>query len=172
MAALKATELADMIIHSSKVSQIDKGNSTLQQTVQLAAFQQDKALTKILIEYRDYANMFSPNLVMELSKNTGINKNAIKLVKRKQSPYRSIYILNSVKLGILKTYIKTHLKIEFIQPFKLLASTPLLCDKKLDNSLYLNVNYQNLNNLTIKNWYLFLLMNESLDQLDWAKRFT
>ena len=48
----------------------------------------------------------------------------------------------------------------------------MLFDKKPDGSLRLCVNYQGLNNLTIKNQYLLPLINKSLDQLGRAKRFT
>lgn len=51
---------------------------------------------------------------MELPKNTGINKYVIELKEDKQPPYKTIYKLEPVELEILKTYIKTHLKIGFI----------------------------------------------------------
>ncbi len=51
---------------------------------------------------------------MELPENTGMNKYAIKLIKRKQPSYKPIYALSPVELEILKTYIKTHLKTRFI----------------------------------------------------------
>lgn len=59
----------------------------------------------MLIEYSDYANVLSFNLVIEFSKNTDINKYGIKLVEEKQPSYRPIYALNFVELEILKTYI-------------------------------------------------------------------
>lgn len=58
--------------------------------------------------------MFSFNLVIELSKNTGINKYAIKLEKNKQLLSGPIYSLGPVKLETMKTYIKSYLKNEFI----------------------------------------------------------
>ena len=72
----------------------------------------------------------------------------------------------------MKTYIKTHLKTGFIWPSKFLAGVLILFDKKSDSSLCLCINYQGLNNLTIKNQYLLPLINKSLDQLGRAKRFT
>ena len=48
---------------------------------------------------------------------------------------------------------------------------PILFDKKPDKSLRLCVDYQGLNNITIKNQYLLYLIGESLDQLDLAKQF-
>ncbi len=108
---------------------------------------------------------------MELPENTGINKHAIKLIKGKQSPYGPIYALSPVELETLKAYIKTHLKTRFIQPSKSPTGASILFDKKLDDHPCLCVNYQGLNNLIIKNWYLFPLISKALDQLGWAKQF-
>lgn len=108
---------------------------------------------------------------MELLKNININKHTIKLVEDKQLPYGPIYNLRLMKLEILKTYIKINIKTGFIQLSKSSASTLILFNKKLDSSLYVYINYQKLNNLTIKNWYFLLLIGKFLDQLDWAKHF-
>ena len=72
----------------------------------------------------------------------------------------------------LKTYIETHLKTGFIQPFQSSASTPILFDKKPHGSFCLYVDYRSLNNLMIKNQYLLPLIGESLDRLGQAKRVT
>lgn len=88
---------------------------------------------------------------MKLSENISINKYAIKIIKTKQLPYKTIYALNLIKLEILKIYIETYLKTRFIQLFKSLVDTFIIFDKKFDNSLYLYLNYQDLNNLIIKN---------------------
>ena len=117
----------------------------------IAALQLDKASTKILIEYFDYADIFSMDLEIELPKSTNMNKHAIELIERKQPPYRPIYALSQVELETLKTYIKTHLKTGFIQPSKFPASAFILLNEKLNDSFYLCINYQGLNNLTIKN---------------------
>ena len=100
---------------------------------------------------------------MELLKNTGINKHAIKLHDAKQPPYRQIYILALVELETLKIYIKTYLKTGFISSSKSLVSAFILFDKKLDSSFWLYVNYQGLNNLIIKNWYPLPLIGEAID---------
>ena len=94
IAALKALELA---VYPSRAPL-------------LAALQQDKALTKIPLEYANYANVFSPDLAMELPENTSINKHAIKLSEGKQPPYDPIYSLGPVELKMLKAYNETHLK--------------------------------------------------------------
>lgn len=95
----------------------------------------------------------------------GINKHTIELIDRKQLFYKPIYILGSVELEMLKTYIKTYLKMGFIWPFKSFAGVPIIFDKKLDSNFCLCVNYWSLNNLTIKNQYPFLLIRKALDWL-------
>ena len=57
----------------------------------LAALQQKKVLTKILLEYTNYADIFFHNLVMDLPKNTNIKKLPIELAENKQPPYSPIY---------------------------------------------------------------------------------
>lgn len=108
---------------------------------------------------------------MELSENIGINRHTIKLVEGKQPPYYLIYILNLVELETLKAYIETHLKTDFIQPSKSLVGAPIFFDKKSNDSLCLYVDYQDPNNLTIKNWYPLPLIGETLDWLGLAKQF-
>lgn len=131
---------------------------------QLGLLPVDKAPTKVLPEYSDYADIFSFNLVIELPKNTSINKHAIKLAEGKQLLYRPIYSLKLIKLETLKTYIKTHLKTEFIWLFQSSIGTFIFFDQKPDKSFCLYANYQGLNNLTIKNWYLFPLISKALDR--------
>ena len=156
VAALEALELA---IHPSRAPM-------------LAALQQDKAPTEIPSEYIDYADVFSPDLAMELPENTGINEHAIELVESKQPPYGPIYSLGPVELETLKAYIETLLKTRFIRPSKCLAVASILFDKKPNGSLRLCIDYRSLTNLTIKNRYPLPLIGESLDQLGRAKRFT
>ena len=108
---------------------------------------------------------------MELSENTGINEHVIELNEGKQPLYNLIYSLGPVELETLKAYIETHLKTGFIRPFKSPAGAPILIDKKPDKNWQLCVNYQELNNLTIKNQYPLLLIGKNLDHLGRVKQF-
>ncbi len=108
---------------------------------------------------------------MEQPENTGMNEHAIKLIDGKQPPYGPIYALSLVKPETLKTYIKTHLKTGFIRTSKSLVDTPIFFDKKLEGNFHLCINYQGLNNLTIKNWYPLALIRKALDHLGRAKQF-
>ena len=127
---------------------------------------------KILDKYSDFGNVFSEEKALVLLERNKLNEYAIILEDGKQPPYRLIYSLGPVELKTLKTYIETHLKTGFIQPFKSLADTPILFDKKSDGSFRLCVDYRGLNNLMIKNRYWLPLISESLDWLGRAKRFT
>ena len=123
-------------------------------------------------KYLDFADVFLRKSVNVFPKQTGANEYAIKLEKGKQPPYGPIYSLEPVELEILKTYIETNLTNGFIRILKSSAGAPILFVRKANGSLCLCVDYQELNNFTIKNWYPLLLIGESLDWLGWAKQFT
>ena len=125
----------------------------------------------VITEYSDFADVFSEKSVNVFSERTGVNKHAIKLEKGKQPPYGPIYSLGPIEFETLKTYIKTNLSNHFIRALKSLAGAPILFVRKPNGSLCLCVNYQKLNNLTIKNWYPLPLICESLDRLSRAKQF-
>lgn len=48
------------------------------------------------VKSSDYADIFLPNLVMDLPMNIDMNKHVIEVINRKQSPYGSIYALTLV----------------------------------------------------------------------------
>ena len=123
----------------------------------------DKALTKILIKYFDYSNIFSVENLAKLPEKIAINKHIIKLAEDKQLLFGPIYSLESIELEILKTYIETNLTNSFIRCSKYFAKAPILFNKKLDRSLHLCIYYRGFNNQTIKNQYLLLLIGESRD---------
>ena len=123
-------------------------------------------------ECSNYANIFSEASVAELPEHNNINEHPIDLVDNKQPFYGPIYSLGPVELETLKTYIEIILANGFIRPSQLPAIAPILFIKKKNYSLWLYVNYQGRNNLTIKNWYLLPLIGESLDRLNRAKCFT
>ena len=132
----------------------------------------EEAPTKVFVKYLDFANVFSPDLASELPKHSKINDHAIKLIDScQQPPYGSIYSLGPVELETLKAYIKTNLANGFIRPSKSPASAPILFNRKSDGFLWLCIDYQGLNNLTIKNRYPLLLIGESLDRLGRTKWF-
>ena len=74
-----------------------------------------------------------------------------------------------MELKTLKAYIETNLANGFIRESKSPAGAPILFDQKSNGSLRLCVDYQGLNNLTIKNRYPLPLIGELLDRLKRAK---
>ncbi len=139
------------VVHVAALS-VDLGDEVHpSRRVQIAHLKADEALTEVPNEYADFADVFSPKLAAELPEHTGINDHAIELVDDRQPPYGPIYSLKPVELETLKAYIENNLASGFIRPFKSSAGAPILFDKKPDGSLRLCVDYQGLNNLTIKN---------------------
>ena len=115
---------------------------------------------------------FFMEYIAELSEHIGINDHAIKLEKEKQLLFGPIYSLGPIELEIWKTYIKTNLANNFIRLFKYPVKLPILFDQKPNKSLCLCIDYWDLNNVTMKNQYLLLLIDELLDKLGQTKQFT
>ena len=143
-----------------------------QDKFQVGALLFNEASTEVPAKYSDYSNVFLAENAAELPENTVMNKHAIKLEEGKQPPFGPIYSLGPVEWETLKTYIKINLANGFIQPSKSPAEAPILFDWKPDGSLRLYVDYSGLNNITIKNRYSLPLIDESLDWISQAKRFT
>ena len=159
-------------MHSARKAQIEAEHETQDQNrAQVRALIFDKVPTVVLVEHSNYNNAFSAENITELPEYTGMNDHTIKLVEGKQLPFGPIYSLRPVALETLKTYIKTNLANNFIRSSKFSVEAPILFDRKPNKNLRLYVDYRDLNNMTIKNRYLLSLIDESLDQLGWAKQF-
>ena len=135
------------------------------------AFLLTKKVT-VLAKYLAFADVFLKKWANVLPKQIGVNEYAIKLEKGKQPPYGPIYSLELFELKTVKTYIETNWANGFVWASKLLVSASILFIRKSNSSLCLYVNYQRLNNLTIKNWSLLPLIGKSLKRLSQAKQFT
>lgn len=122
----------------------------------LAEVEQNKAFTKIFLEYNGYTNVLSTDLVIELSEKIAINKHGIKLIKSKQLPSGSIYSLCPVELETRKAYIKIYQKIRFIQLFKSQSGALIVFPNKHHDNFRLYIHYQGLINLPIKKRYSLL----------------
>ena len=122
--------------------------------------------------YLDFVDVFLEKSANVLPKWTKANKYAHELEKSKQPPYGPIYSLGLIGFKTLKTYIETNLANGFIRASKSPAGAPILFVRKPNGSLCLYFNYQELNNLTIKDWYLLSLIGKSLDWFDQVKQFT
>lgn len=100
----------------------------------------NKTPPDVLFRYSDYADVFLSILAMGLQEHISINDYAIELEENKKLFYSPIYSLGLIKLKILKTYIKTYPKTEFIGSSKSLADIPIFFDQKQDGIFHFNVN--------------------------------
>jgi hypothetical protein len=76
------------------------------------------------------------------------------------------------KLAVLKEYINKNLKRGYIQESTSSAGALVLFVLKKDRKLRLVIDYRGLNNVTIKDKYSTLLLNELNNKLKGAKWFT
>ena len=123
-------------------------------------------------EYKKYEDVFSQKEAFKLSlKCSELNMN-IQLKSDAVSPYESLYNLSEVKLSTLHDYLKTNLAADFICRFISSAETFILFIKKKDSTLWLCVDYWELNAIMIQDRYLLSLISEILDRLMRVRRFT
>ena len=96
----------------------------------------------------------------------------IKLQEGKTPTFRPIYRLSEQELKVLREYIDKNLKKGFIRRSELPAGHPILFVPKKDSSDRLCVDYQKLNDITIKNRYPLPNISELQDRLAGARYFT
>ena len=116
---------------------------------------------KISKIYRDIANAFNDQKADSLSSHRDENL-SIELEESETSSFESLYKLFNKKMKILREYLNTHLRTDFIRLLKSFAKTSVLFALKKNESLRLCVNYRDLNRKTIKNRYLLLLIENLL----------
>ena len=119
----------------------------------------------------EYEKLDSENKAYELPDHDP-DDHAIDLKKGKKPPHEPIYSLSEDELRVLRAYIEKHLVNDFIRPSQSPADAPILFVKKKNDSLRLCVDYRGLNALTIKNRYPLPLIDESLDRLSRAVKYT
>ena len=95
----------------------------------------------------------------------------IKLKSEKQFTFEFIYILFSKELEELRKYLKVNERKEFIRKSQSFAEHSILFVSKKDEELRLCVDYRKLNEITIKNRYSLLNIEELQDRLQGAKWF-
>ncbi len=85
--------------------------------------------------------------------------------------FESIYALSKKELLILRKYLAKNEKKEFIKKSQSRAEYSILFTLKKDEELRLCVDYQKLNDITIKNRYPLLNINELQNRLFEVKYF-
>ena len=87
-------------------------------------------------------------------------------------PHSHIYPLSGTALSILQEFLDDMLGKGFIRASSSPGGAPVLFSKKKDGTLWLCVDFQNLNKITQKNRYPIPLVTNLIDQLGSAKIYT
>ena len=132
----------------------------------------NKAPVRIPDEYKDFAEVFSKKKASQLPPHRGRLDHSITLEEGSKPTYGPIYNLSETELSVLKEYIEEHLERGSIKPSTSPFGAPVLFVKKADGSLRLCVDYRALNRMTIKNRYPLPLIQELMDRVNGARRFT
>ena len=111
----------------------------------------------ILPEYADYADLFDKKTADVLPAHQEWDHH-IPLKKRRLPPYEPINKLTPIKVEVLQKEVNKNLRQRLIELLTSLAGAPILFVKKKDRGLQLCVNYQGLNQITIKYHYALPLI--------------
>ena len=87
----------------------------------------------------------------------------IKLKEGKQPGKHTIYLLSNFKLETLRKYLNENLRRDLIPESQLPAGYPVLFAPKPNGRLKMCVDYQQLNNIMVKNSYPISLIEELMD---------
>ena len=121
--------------------------------------------------YKKFFDIFFENVNIRLSSHRENLNHFIDLQENAASIFEFLYNLSKTKLKILKEYIDTNLKLEFITRFNFSIDALILFVKKKDESLKLCVDYRHLNSITIRNRYSISLISNILERLKKIKIF-
>ena len=86
--------------------------------------------------------------------------------------YSPLYNMSREELLLTKEYINNNLEKGFIEPSEAPYASPVLFVKKADGSLRFCIDFRKLNEITRKDRYLILLIDETLARIGKAKVFT
>ncbi len=119
--------------------------------------------------YADYADVFSKSEAECLSAHK--KHNYVIDNNEKNSSHSPLYNLSDKELQVLQSYLNDALVKSWIQHFVSLTGVSVLFTSKKDSSLWLCVNYHELNNITVKNCHSLPLISETLNWPSDAKIF-
>ena len=89
----------------------------------------------------------------------------------KEPLFKLLYTLLENKLAVLRQYIVDNLQRGQIQPSISWVGALIIFIPKKDKTLYLYINYQALNKITLKNYYLLPLIRKLINRLLGVKIF-
>jgi hypothetical protein len=119
-------------------------------------------LDSIPPKYHDFVDVFSKQKAEKLADHHPYNLK-INLEENHEPSFSPIYSLSKLELKTLCKFIDKHLSIGLIHLTHSSHGAPVLFIKKKDGSLHLCVDYQALNCITQKDWYLLPLTSNLLD---------
>ncbi len=123
----------------------------------------------LLVELKEYEDVFLTESADKLSLHED-HDHAIKITA--ESSYESLYNLLNTELTTLRQYLNDVLAKEWIKHFVSSTDASILFIFKKNDSLHLCMNYQDLNKITVKNYYSLSLISETLNRLNKVKQFT
>ena len=157
-------------------SDIDRGQLSQQNKVRkeshvFSEYPESNDIRKLPSVYKKWTFLFrEEESAKTLSKHQPWD-HEIKLESEKQFTFELIYILFSKELEELRKYLKVNERKEFIRKSQSFAEHSILFVSKKDEELRLCVDYRKLNEITIKNRYSLLNIEELQDRLQGAKWF-
>jgi hypothetical protein len=121
-------------------------------------------------EYRCYKKLFKEELDTKVPQHSCWDHEIV--LKLDDLLFQKIYNLNELELTTLRDYLEEELRKGNIQELTSLAGFPVMFIPKKNGKLRLVVDYRWLNDLTIKDQTLLLLIMELKDQLQGKQIFT
>ena len=128
------------------------------------------SITILLFKYFKFLNVFFKKNVDILSLHQ-THDHVIHFKEDAQSSIFVLYNMSSDEILELHHYLNENLSKDFIQVNHFQTIIFVLFIKKLEEELCFCMNYQDLNAITIKNWYSLSLISEMLNRLSRAKIF-
>ncbi len=123
----------------------------------------------LLVKLKEYEDVFLTESADKLSLHED-HDHAIEITAK--SLYELLYNLLNTELATLRQYLNNVLAKEWIKHFISSTDAFILFIFKKNDSLYLCMNYQDLNKITVKNRHSLSLISETLDRLNTIKQFT
>ena len=137
----------------------------------LASQEAVDVLIKLLREYHEFTILFFWEKFNKLPLHCLYN-HIILLLSDKEPLKNLLYNMSRDELLMLQKYLKEHLFKNFIQVSSSSAAFSVIFVKKSESGLCLCVNYCDLNNLTVKNYYSLSLIEKTLNLLILSVIFT
>ena len=117
-------------------------------------------IDQYLIEYKRFRDLFIKEKINLTLLKHQLWNHKISLMEEKESTFKSIYKLLKNELKVFGTYLNKYIKKEFIRFLISLTKYPILFISKSEEELWMYINYQQLNEIMIKNRYALSLILE------------